>query len=106
MPFSFWTEVLIVITTYFMFTSFLMLFTKNQSLGKKMAKTEVLTIDNLVPSFWVLVLRDLFKWTLGLGTALLYFVVAFYVMNQRSDKRAPHDLLFKTRVTFKESKIT
>jgi len=106
MPFPIWLEVIMVLITYFIFTSFLMIFTKNQSLGKKMAKTEVLTLDNKIPSFWLLFFRDLFKWGFGLSTVLIYFVVAFYVMNRRNDKRAPHDLLFKTRVTFKESKIT
>lgn len=105
MPFNFWIEVFIVSVTYFFFTSFLVLFTKTQSIGKKMAKTEVLTMDNTIPSFWVLFLRDFIKWGLGLSTALLYFVLAFYMVNRRNDKRAPHDIWFNTHVTLKDSKI-
>lgn len=106
MPYHPWVEILIVGVTYFIFTSFYALFSNTQSFGKKMAKTEVLTIENKIPPFYILFLRDLFKWSLGISTALLYFVIAFFWMNQRSDKRAPHDLLFKTHVTFKDSKIT
>lgn len=106
MPFLWWVEVIIVFLTYFIFTSFLMLFTKNQSIGKKMAKTEVLTMDYKIPRFYQLFFRELFKWGLGLSSALIYFVVAFILMNKRKDKRAIHDLIFKTQVTFKESKLS
>ncbi len=105
-PLSTLERLFIVFMTYYVFTSFGSFFFKGQSLGKKWAKTEVLRLDNTVPSLWVIHLRDLTKWGLGILTLGLYFIAAFMIFTNRLDKRAPHDFLFNTHVVLKDDLIT
>lgn len=95
-----------VVLTYYLFTSFLSLFTPGQSIGKKMAKTQVLTMSLEVPSWWVIHLRDLFKWSFGFLTAGIYFAVAFIVFSIHPKKRTLHDFIFKTQVVMKDDLFT
>lgn len=101
-----WIRFSSVFFTYYLFTSFLTFFSPGQSIGKKMAKTEVLTIDYQLPSRRIMHLRDLFKWSAGFLTVGLYFVVAFIVFSRHPEKRTLHDFIFKTRVVMKEDLIT
>lgn len=106
MPYMWWVESLIVLGVFYFFTAGAMWITKTQSIGKRMAKTEVLMTDHTPPRLVRLHLRECTKWTLGFLTAGLYFVVAFIIFNMRQDRRAPHDLWFGTEVVFKDAKIT
>lgn len=95
-----------VFITYYLFTSFMSFFSAGQSIGKKMAKTEVLTLAYETPSRLRIHLRDLFKWSAGFLTAGMYFVIAFMVFSMHPEKRTIHDFIFKTRVVMKEDLIT
>lgn len=105
-PLSILERLMIVFLTFYVFTSFGSLFFKGQSFGKKWAKTEVLRLDNTVPSLWVIHLRDLTKWGLGFLTLGIYFMISFIIFTNRLDKRAPHDFLFNTHVVLKDDLIT
>jgi uncharacterized RDD family membrane protein YckC len=105
-PLSTLDRLFIVFFTFYLFTSFGSFFFKGQSFGKKWAKTEVLRLDNRVPHWAIIHLRDLTKWGLGFLTLGLYFVIAFILFTNRLDRRAPHDLLFKTHVVIKDDLIT
>lgn len=106
MPYAWWVESLMVFFVFYLFTAGAMWVTKTQSIGKRMAKTEILMTDHTPPSLLRLHVREMTKWALGFLTAGVYFIVAFYVFNRRQDKRAPHDIWFGTEVVFKDSKIT
>jgi uncharacterized RDD family membrane protein YckC len=104
-----WTNVqafLIVIIVYSITVIAPGLFWKGQSIGKRQIKTIVLTEDFKSLSFWKYALRMYFILFTGILSFLLFPLLEFYVVNKRSDRRALHDLLFKTRVVMKESKIT
>jgi uncharacterized RDD family membrane protein YckC len=104
-----WTNIqafLIVIIVYSITVIAPGLFWKGQSIGKRQIKTIVLTEDFKSLSFWKYALRMYFILFTGVLSFLLFPLLEFYVVNKRSDRRALHDLLFKTRVVMKESKIT
>jgi len=106
MPYAWWVETIIVFSVFYLFTAGATWITKTQSLGKRWAKTEVLTTAHEIPSLLTLHAREFTKWALGFLTAGVYFIVAFIVFNQRQDRRSPHDLIFGTEVVFKDAKIT
>ncbi len=106
MPFIWWIEALIVIGTFYLFTIGLVWLTKTQSIGKKMAKTEILKLDNTPPGLVRVHAREIMKWSLGFLTAGGYFVIAFIVFNTRMDRRSPHDLVCATKVVLKDALIT
>ena len=106
MPYAWWIEALMVLFVFYLFTAGAMWITQTQSIGKRMAKTEILLADHTKPSLLRLHLREITKWALGFLSAGIYFIIAFIVFNTRQDRRSPHDLLFGTEVVFKDTKIT
>ena len=106
MPYAWWVEALMVFFVFYLFTIGAMWVTQTQSIGKRMAKTEILMADHTKPTLIRLHLREITKWALGFLTAGIYFIVAFIIFNTRQDRRSPHDLLFGTEVVFKDTKIT
>lgn len=106
MPYAWWVETFIVFSVFYLFTAGAMWFTKTQSIGKRMAKTEVLMVDHTPTSLLRLHAREFIKWASGFLTAGIYFIIAFIIFNTRQDRRSPHDLIFGTEVVFKDTKIT
>ncbi len=99
-------EVLFVVAFYYFTTLLPMVFKPGQSLGKLSVKTRIVNLDNTPVSLKKAHARELFKWVAGFLTIGLYFIVAFIVFTQRSDKRTVHDMLFNTKVIYTESRIS
>ncbi len=76
-------------------------FYKGTSLGKLQAKTIVLNEDYQAVSIKTMHYRNFFVLGMILLTAGLYAPISFYYLSKRLDKRSFHDLLFHTRVVYK-----
>ncbi len=74
---------------------------KGNSLGKKNSDIIVLTEDYKEVSIWTMYGREFFILLMWIGTAGLYVIISFALLEKRIDKRAIHDLIFKTRVVKK-----
>lgn len=99
-------RIMMVAFTYYFFTSFGTWFFPGQSIGKRWARTQVVTLKGQKPPWWIIHLRDLTKWALGFTTAGIYFVVAFIVFSYHPQKRTIHDFIFKTQVVLVDDLIT
>jgi len=74
---------------------------RGNSLGKKNADIIILTEDYKEVSLLRMYGREFFILLMCVGTAGLYIFISFAILDKRIDKRAIHDLLFKTRVVKK-----
>ena len=74
---------------------------RGNSLGKQNSDIIVLTEDYKKVSIWTMYGREFFILLMCIGTAGLYVIVSFAILDKRIDKRAIHDLIFKTRVVKK-----
>jgi len=74
---------------------------RGNSLGKKNADIIVLTKDYKPVSLLTMYGREFFILIMSIGTAGLYIIISFAMLDKRIDKRAIHDLLFNTRVVKK-----
>lgn len=70
-----------------------------QTIGKKMMKIKPIVHTNEQElSWWHLHLRELFKYLSFYFTFGMTHLISFYMISERSDKRAIHDFIFNTRV--------
>lgn len=75
------------------------LFNKGQTFGKRNQKMLVVsTKTEKAPSMLIVILREIFKGVLMIGTYGVYLVVCGIMVNSRKDGRVIHDLIFKTKV--------
>ena len=74
---------------------------RGNSFGKKNADIITLTEDFQKVSLLRMYGREFFILLMCIGTAGLYIIISFAILDKRIDKRAIHDLLFKTRVVKK-----
>lgn len=74
---------------------------RGNSLGKQNSDIIVLTEDYQKVSLKTMYGREFFIMFLSVITAGLYIIIAFILLDKRIDKRAIHDVLFKTRVVKK-----
>ncbi len=75
------------------------LFNKGQTFGKRNQKMLVVsTKTEKAPSMLIVILREIFKGVLMIGTYGVYLVVCGIMVNSRKDGRVIHDLVFKTKV--------
>ena len=99
-------KVLIILFVWYMMNIFPSFIKRGITLGKINSKTKIVDeFDNEV-SIKVIHLRSLFILVVGFATVGLYFIVALYLLTKRSDKRSIHDLIFKTKVVYKNSRIS
>ena len=75
------------------------LFNKGQTFGKRNQKMLVVsTKTDKAPSMLIVILREIFKGVLMIGTYGVYLVICGIMVNSRKDGRVIHDLIFKTKV--------
>lgn len=79
---------------------------KGITLGKINSKTKVVNESDNEVSLKVIQLRFLFILVVGFLSVGLYFILALYLLTKRSDKRSIHDLIFNTKVVYKDSRIS
>ncbi len=75
-----------------------------QTLGKRIQKIQIVKLDDTNAELWRLVLRDLFKLALSIGSFGIYLIVAFFVMSDKTS-RTIHDYIFQTKVIDLEKPI-
>ena len=68
------------------------------SLGKRNSKLVILDEEFKEVNIKTMYLREFFILICIFLTAGLYLIVSMYLLDKRIDKRAIHDLVFKTRV--------
>lgn len=91
-------KMLIVFFSYFL-TSILPYFiAKGQSFGKRIQKIKVVKMDGTAANVFILILRELFKTVLSIGTFGIYSVVAYFALTEKFVSRTIHDYIFKTKV--------
>lgn len=76
-------------------------FSRGDSMGKRNSDIIVLTEDFKRVPLLTMYGREFFILFMSIGTAGLYVILSFAILDKRIDKRAIHDLLFKTRVVKK-----
>lgn len=70
---------------------------KGQTFGKRIQKIRIVKLDDMPIELWRVLLRDVFKIALSIGTFGAYLIISFFVMNEKTG-RTIHDYLFKTKV--------
>lgn len=74
-------------------------FSKGQSFGKRNQKMMVVSIKtDQAPKMIIVILREIFKGILLIGTYGVYMIICGIMVNSRKDGRVIHDLIFKTKV--------
>ncbi len=81
---------------FYMFPYFLKS-SKGQTFGKRIQKIRIVNMDDTPVELWKVLLRDMFKLALSIGTFSAYLVISFFVMNDKTG-RTIHDYIFKTKV--------
>ena len=99
-------KLLIVLVVWYMMNIFPSFIKKGITLGKYNSKTIVVDEFNNEVTIKVIHLRELFILVAGLSTIGLYFIVAFFLLMKRNDKRSIHDRIFRTKVIYKDSHIS
>lgn len=99
-------KLLIVLTVWYMMNIFPSFIKSGTSLGKKNSKIIVVNELNKEVTLKVMHFREIFILVIAVITVGFYFPIAFLLLNRRSDKRSIHDLIFKTKVIYKDSHIS
>ena len=99
-------KVLIILFVWYMMNIFPSFIKKGITLGKINSKTKIVDESNTEVSLKVIHLRSLFILVVGCISVGIYFILALYLLTKRSDKRSIHDLIFKTKVVYKNSRIS
>lgn len=93
-------KITIITFVFFEFNIFPSHIKKGSSLGKFTSGIKVVNEDYTEVSLIKMYGREIFIFGVGILTAGLYFVLAFYLLGKRKDKRSIHDLIFKTKVIY------
>lgn len=99
-------KVLIILFVWYMMNIFPSFIKKGITLGKINSKIRIVDESNNEVSLKVMHLRSLFILVVGFVSVGIYFILALYLLAKRSDKRSIHDLIFKTKVVYKDSRIS
>ncbi len=99
-------KMVIVLIVWYIMNIVPSFFKRGISLGKLNSRTIVVDENNKKVSLLVMHLREFFILFIGLASIGFYFLIAFYLLTKRTDKRSIHDLLFKTKVVYIESLIS
>ena len=99
-------KVVIILVVWYMMNIFPSFIKRGITLGKVNSKIKIVDESDNEVSLKVIHLRSLFILVVGFVTVGLYFIVALYLLTKRSDKRSIHDLIFKTKVVYKDSRIS
>ena len=94
-------ELVFLLLVWYLINLFPGFFTPGASLGKLRTKTIVLDESYNSISVKRMHARSFFVLLMILITLGLYAPISFYVLSNRLDKRSFHDLLFHTRVVYK-----
>ncbi|HAX74178.1 MAG TPA: RDD family protein [Firmicutes bacterium] len=90
---------LVVALTFYVFVVLIPLLNNGQTLGKKMFKLQpVIMGSEKKLTWWHLHLREILKYVIMFYSFGLTHVASFFMISERRDRRAVHDLLFKTHV--------
>ena len=81
----------------FYFFPYFLKSSKGQTFGKRIQKIRIVKLDGSPVELWRVLLRDIFKLALSIGTFSVYLVVSFFVMNEKTG-RTIHDYVFKTKI--------
>ncbi len=97
---------LIILLVWYLMNVFPSFFKKGITLGKINSGTIVVDENNNSVTLSTIHLRSFFILICGFITVGFYFIIAFILLNKRNDKRSIHDLIFKTKVVYKNSRIS
>lgn len=97
---------LVILVVWYFMNVFPSFFKRGITLGKINSGTIVVDMSNNKVSLIKIHLRSFFILICGFLTAGLYFIIAFILLNRRTDKRSIHDLIFKTKVVYKKTRIS
>jgi len=97
---------LIILIVWYMMNIFPSFIKRGITLGKLNSGIKILDESGNEVTLKTIHLRSFFVLILGFLTVGIYFVLSFYFLNKRSDKRSIHDLIFKTKVVYKDSRIS
>jgi uncharacterized RDD family membrane protein YckC len=88
----------------FYFLPYILNKSHGQTLGKRVQRIQIVKLDDTNVELWRILLRDLFKLALSVGSFGIYLIIAFFVMSDKTS-RTVHDYLFKTKVVDLEKPI-
>ncbi len=94
-----WIPYVIVAAAFFGFYLFpyFLKSSQGQSFGKRIQKIRIVNLDDTPVQLWKVLLREVFKLALSIGTFSVYLIVSFFVMNEKTG-RTIHDYIFKTKI--------
>ena len=74
------------------------LFSNGQTFGKRTQQIQIINFDGTECNLLKVILRDLFKISASILTGGLYMIVCYFMVDEKGDKRAIHDFIFRTIV--------
>ncbi len=99
-------KAVIILSVWYMMNIFPSFIKRGITLGKLNSKTIIVDESNNEVTLFTIHKRSFFILIVGFLTVGLYFIVSFFLLTKRNDKRSIHDLLFKTKVVYKDSYIS
>ena len=97
---------IIILIVWYLMNIFPSFFKRGITLGKLNSGTIIVDLYNSPVKLSTIHLRAFFVLILGFFTAGIYFTVALFLLLKRSDKRSIHDIVFSTKVVYKDSRIS
>ena len=99
-------KIIIIIFVWYMMNVFPSFIKRGITLGKLNSKTIVVDECNNEVTLITIHKRSFFILIAGFFTVGLYFIISLFLLTKRNDKRSIHDLLFNTKVVYKDSYIS
>ncbi len=99
-------KLLIVLFVWYLINIFPSFIKKGMTFGKYNSRIKIVNEDNSEVTIKTIHLRAFTILIFGVLSLGLYFLVAFYLLDKRQDKRSIHDLIFKTKVVYLDSHIS
>jgi uncharacterized RDD family membrane protein YckC len=93
-----YAQAAVMLVGFFLIIILPMILSKGQTFGKRMQKIKVVKLDGTDASILILVLREIFKYGLGIATFGVYIIVAYFTLTEKHVSRTIHDYIFKTKV--------
>ncbi len=97
---------LIILFVWYLTNVFPSFIKKGMTFGKYNSRIKIVNEDNSEVTIKTIHLRAFTILVFGVLSLGLYFLVAFYLLDKRQDKRSIHDLIFKTKVVCLDSHIS